>query len=637
MTQTQPTAATLTRNGTWFLTCKAAFQFKGREHDLILEWRRRDAIWDRECLGLTPTMVSSLHEFTIALAEDGTTVRAQGRIDPDPWSVIAGPCDLDLALDAPGSTHTEGTYRGSFNGRPIQGRIEARFEPAPPASRGVAHRPLEILDHFNRHGSAGRLYDFSHAGRGTCDPTAGLPVFDARDYGLRPDGGEEAIPAIQAALDAAGEAGGGVVQLPPGVLDCNVDQKPPPLRIRHDRVVLRGAGSGPDGTLLVNHRYSDTPEPTRPWRAGEHPLLIIAPQLDPDAETPPRAITAVTDGRRGGCEIEVADASAIAPGQTCLLRQLEVEDGSLGRDLVQGRTRLARNWQEAGKELVSQIAVVRAVEGRRVRLDAPLHRDVGRWPAQLCEFPMLRAGGIMNLRMRGMWGGYFIHHKNGEHDNGWDQVKFQRTCAGWAEDLVHENTTSALGLRDCLGCVVRRCHIMGNPGHNGFGITGRSTGNLFIACHSGRNMHGFNVQGTISGNAVVDCTMDEPSGIDLHGGIGCDNLFDSLTGGVNKGGGSANAVPPRHGPGMVLWNWCCGHYNPYKPWHRFAEAADHATMPGFIAVGVHGAYGHRIDCGGPDGPIATELRQPWAWIESPGQRVAPRSLHAWQCRHRDGT
>lgn len=606
-------------NGHLFVTCAGAFAFKDKRHDLIVEWRRRDGVWDREGLGHTPTLVSSLHELEIATA--GEALRVKGRIEPDAWTVFGGPLVLTITPGEGGKA----TYAGEFNGAAIAGEATMRWEPAARASRGRTAALPAILQAFAKDGPAGRLYDFSYAGRGTQDPTPGLPVFHATAFGVEADSGKEALPGIQAAIDAASRAGGGVVQLPAGILDCNVEKKLPALRIAADRVMLRGAGSGLDGTILVNHRYSDTPDPKQPWRAGEHPLLIIGTHED----VPPERITAVTAGRRGERVIAVEDASALRVGQTVLLRQLEVEDGSLARDLVQGQVAVARNWQGAGKELVSQIAVIVAVDGNHAVLDAPLHRNVTRWPAELCRFAMIAHSGIAALRMRGHWGGYFIHHKNGEHDNGWDQVKMVRVRAGYAGDLVCESTTSAIGVKDCLGCVVENCRIMGNLGHNGFVLGGRSTGNLFLRCHAGRNMHGFNVNGTLAGNAVVECTMDEPSGVDLHGGIGCDNLFDAMVGGVTKGGGSAGAVPPRHGPGFVLWNWCCGHYNPYKVWQRYATAASHKETPGFIAVGLHGAYGQEIGFATPEGVKAGAMDEAWGYVESPGQAVQPRSLFHW--------
>lgn len=616
-------AASLPANGTWFITCADLIDFIGRRHDLILEFKRRDGIWDREALGHTPTLVSSLHEFTLQPGESEGVWRAQGRIDPDPWRVIAGDVELTLAL--PCGTQSTGSYQGTFAAQPIHGIATGRYEPQypPPLGRRRA-RPAILEDFLDTRGS-GRLYDFAHAGRGTTDPCPTLPVFDALQFGVKPDSGEESIPAIQAALDAAGAAGGGVVQLPPGILDCNVHRKLPTLRIRHPRVVLRGAGSGPEGTLLVNHRYSDSPEPKKPWLAGQFPLL----HLGPESDAPPLPLTNVLAGQRGSTQITVENSAALRIGQPCLLRQLET-DGSLAQDLVQNRVKVAANWRGEGRELVSQLATITAIDGPHVTLDAPLHRSISLWPAQLCAFDMLDRVGVCSLRIRGLWDGFFVHHKNPEHDNGWDQVRFARVRHGYARDLVHENATTALGLSDCLGCVVLASRLIGNPGHNSFTVTGRSTGNLLRDCHAGRNMHGFNMQGTIAGNAVVDCSMDEPCGIDLHGGIGCDNLIDNLIGGINKGGGSGNAVPPRHGPGLTFWNWAAGHFNPYKVWQRHTSFADHDTTPGFIAIGVHGLYGQQLTCLGPDGPTDRPMATPWGWVESPGQRVTPRSLYDWQ-------
>jgi hypothetical protein len=592
-----------------------------------------------------------LHEFEIkSAARDGRSPRFVGRIDPDPWTIVHGAMEVSIetAFAEPGPhpsplpayrergsdcdrSAVTGTYTGTFAGEAISGEFVATFERDIHASRGVSQTKPAILDHFEQTGPAGLLYDFSYAGRGTTDPSASLPVIDARDFGVNPDSGEEAAHAIQRAIDEAARIGGAVVQLPAGVIDVNVDQKHTPIHIRHSNIVLRGAGSGPDGTLLVNHRYSDTPDPKKPWLAGDHPLIRIGTD-----EAEPTPLTRITAGERGELSFDVDDASAIRTGEIYLLRHLEDADGSLARDLVQNRVEVASNWRGEGKELVSQIVEVKQVEGNRITVDAPLHRSVTRWRAELCAMPMLRNCGVSSMHIRGRWGGYFVHHKSGEHDNGWDHVRLIRVAHGWVSDIVHENATTAVSMRDALGCVVSGCRIIGNPGHNAYNIIGRSTGNLVIGCHAARNMHAFNVQGTVSGNAIVDCTMDEPSGVDLHGGIGCDNLYDALVGGVNKGGGSTGAVPPRHGPGFVLWNWCCGEYDPYKPWQRYLKVAEYHQVPGFIAIGIHSAYGTPLVYRGPDGDVRGPFREPWGWVESPNQRVSPRSLYAWQKQRRGG-
>jgi hypothetical protein len=69
----------------------------------------------------------------------------------------------------------------------------------------------------------------------------GIPVLPVvahlRDFGGHPDRDEDVSVALEAAIAAAGAAGGGVIQLEAGTY--RLDR---PVFIRHDRVVIRGAG-----------------------------------------------------------------------------------------------------------------------------------------------------------------------------------------------------------------------------------------------------------------------------------------------------------------------------------------------------------------------------------------------------------
>src|SRR6266545_2843860 len=61
---------------------------------------------------------------------------------------------------------------------------------------------------------------------------------DVRRYGAVADGTTDCAPAINRAIAAAGRAGGGTVLIPPGTY--RIDDL---IRVGHDNVVLRGAGS----------------------------------------------------------------------------------------------------------------------------------------------------------------------------------------------------------------------------------------------------------------------------------------------------------------------------------------------------------------------------------------------------------
>lgn len=140
------------------------------------------------------------------------------------------------------------------------------------------------------------LHDFSYAGfRYGEAPDAGpLPVIDAAlDHGADPTGMLDSTAGVQAALDAAAAAGGGVVLLPEGLYRFDDT-----LVVGASRVVLRG--EGPDKTHLVFTRTDGMSD-----RAH---ILFDAP-LQAGVEAP-----LAEDGEPRSATVRVADASGIAPG-----------------------------------------------------------------------------------------------------------------------------------------------------------------------------------------------------------------------------------------------------------------------------------------------------------------------------------
>ncbi|MBD3418483.1 MAG: hypothetical protein GF398_00040, partial [Chitinivibrionales bacterium] len=104
------------------------------------------------------------------------------------------------------------------------------------------------------------LPDFSHAGFGDgrmLVPEINeneMPIFDVADYGALPNDNIDDGHAIQAAIDAAAFAGGGIVKLHAGtyrLLDnADGDDNIEPIYLRSSGIIIRGAGSGEGGTLL---------------------------------------------------------------------------------------------------------------------------------------------------------------------------------------------------------------------------------------------------------------------------------------------------------------------------------------------------------------------------------------------------
>lgn len=145
------------------------------------------------------------------------------------------------------------------------------------------------------------IQDFSYAGyrRGeTPVPLIQGPVFDVTSFGADPSGSADSTAAIQAAINAAGTAGGGVVSLPAGTFKVSHTGGSEVLRLADNGVVLRGSGS--NQTFILNTTIS-----------MRNRAVIRIRSLNP-TEGPPVSITSdiTTPSKR----LYLADVSSFAVG-----------------------------------------------------------------------------------------------------------------------------------------------------------------------------------------------------------------------------------------------------------------------------------------------------------------------------------
>ena len=146
------------------------------------------------------------------------------------------------------------------------------------------------------------IQDFSYAGyrRGEQPiPAVTGPVFDVTAYGADPTGAADSTAAIQAAIDAAAAAGGGVVYLPAG--EFRVAPQGPDnfaLRIAASHIILRGAGTAQTFLLNTSHEMRSKA------------VIRIAP---PAASTGP-AVSLTADLPGPTHRIPLATTSPFSPG-----------------------------------------------------------------------------------------------------------------------------------------------------------------------------------------------------------------------------------------------------------------------------------------------------------------------------------
>lgn len=494
-----------------------------------------------------------------------------------------------------------------------------------------------------------RLIDFSYAGpgAGTIVPTwkqEGLSEFRVSDFGAFPDDGRDDIDAIQTAIDQA-SVRGGIVRLDKGIYDFDVETQHRFLQIRSSNVILLGAGEGMDGTVIHDHTPSQTPYPDKIWKAGLYPSFVAVEHSDRMEEWnvldhPEYKLTSVFPAAWQDTVIMVEDVTGIRAGRVYLLT-LTDRDSSLVSALTFPMPEVSAYWYENNdhrKYRFRQMIKVIRVEGNRVTLDSPLIWNLEKkWQPELWDLPgLIENVGIAGIRFRTSWSEPFVHHRNDIHDNGWDHVKFRNCSNCFIYAVIFENTTTAVSLSDCHQCSVFECQITGNPGHNGFVVSGSATGNLLYNLKGGRQMHTWTVNGYACGNVFYNIYGEEPSAVDCHGGIGVYNLFDNVFGPVYKHGGSGKYLPPSHGRGFIAWNWSAGTSEPYK--NRIKQGvADFRDSPGIVAVGVRGSDGQGVFFRDEHNNIIdTDHRSDWAIIEQLNEVPSPRSLFLEQRRLRFG-
>ncbi len=614
--------------------------------DLVLTlWRTGDTWWPQV---IATGLNALLHHGRITAQRkvDGQDVlEIDCPLGSDPW-IPGGPLHLILNVGVNG-TVVDGTIAGTWRGQAVSGSISGSMRSRRFQASAATPEVPPVLDAWRRAPAQARLPDFTDAGyRNGREPipTPIGPMFRVEDFGAVADSGRDATAAIQAAIDAAVAGGGGVVLFPPGRFEIGLLDPDLCLFVHGPGVVLRGAGSGLHGTELFAHHPGQSPFPDKKWLSGIYPRHIRvqawkrAGAMDADLAAPER-IGGVASARRGERRLTMFDAGLLEVGQIVQLVYQDDDADSLAHALATPSTRLGSAYHGPHLRHYQQLLRITAIDDDVVEVDAPVRLDAEtRWrPGLWTPGPRIHGCGIEGLRLTSAWEDAFVHHQDDLHDNGWDCIKLIGADDCWVRDVVCDSCTTAIGLGDCRACTIQDCRIVGNPGHNGFGVHGCSTGNLILRCDAARQMHAFAMNGTASGNVFCECSGHDPSGIDLHGSLSIANCFDHCHGLVLTGGGSPAALPPRHGRELVLWNCRLGSLNPYKPHRTLATAGDAISYPGLIAVGVH-ARGHaELTWHDAAGHHHTADRDDaWAHLWAINRAVRPGSLWRAQLAARFG-
>lgn len=455
------------------------------------------------------------------------------------------------------------------------------------------------------------LPDFSYAGydysESQTPDTSSWAVFYVTAYGAIADDTGFDDTAIQAAIDAAEAAGGGVVFFPPGQYKISPNETVGEnIFINGSNILLKGSGSGAGGTEIfkVNKKVDN----------GSYIFEVEPTSLSESTKT-----TVVADAPRESFEIEVASTASLSVGQRIILRTDSIPYALAyfaPQSLQSAWTRIESETGFAMRE----IHTIAAISGTTVTLREPLHLPMitsynsEAITIQVRTYPVITDVGIEDILFKGNWDSYpenFVHHKDDIHDYAWNAIRFDNVANGWIRNCEFKDWNQCIYFDGCQAFTVENVHLTGKKGHTSI-HTRRSYGVLVKDCRdTAGHHHGCGVGYWNTGTVYLRYDMNGSQRMDSHSGSPYATLFDNVTGGHFDGNGGPHVSYPHHAKYFVAWNVnVSGGPSSYNFWQASRNGHTFA-MPFFI-----GLQGKNISITG--GTFAAN--------ESPGSAVEPASL-----------
>ncbi|HCU50277.1 MAG TPA: hypothetical protein DGG94_10850, partial [Micromonosporaceae bacterium] len=406
------------------------------------------------------------------------------------------------------------------------------------------------------------------------------------DYGAVPDGSADCAPAINRAIAAVGEAGGGTVLVPPGTY--RIDDI---IHIGHDNVILKGAGSG-ETTLFATRSLEEIVGINRSRYGSDNSawswsgaLVWVCPndryRALIDAIKAQRwpfegwtgneadessVITTITEpARQGDFTVTVANSGGLHCGRRVLL-QLDDDAGyGLLKHMcgdVPGTAGYV--WSNKDKLLSYRPFLwpvqIAGVWGKRARLSQPLPLDarLGWNPRFTTLVRPVVGSGVEKLTIR------MVKTVRPRHlqDKGYNGLVFQCAWDCWARDVSVVDSDNGFLFVSAKNITLWDTKVTGRGQHHSYACREQSHDNLVDGFFIGRftepptpgsGHHGINVEGLSSGN-VWSRGLMEAGTFDTHRGLPFANVRTEITI-LNDGshGGSANAGP-LYGARFTHWN-----------------------------------------------------------------------------------
>eukprot|EP00127_Corallochytrium_limacisporum_P003512 Clim_evm140s149 gene=Clim_evmTU140s149 len=465
-----------------------------------------------------------------------------------------------------------------------------------------------------------RLPDFSYAGYKWSEepiPTVTGPVFNVDDYGAVPNDGGYDGPAIQAAIDAAVNAGGGVVMFSAG--EYTVSQTTDPneaIWIRGSNVVLRGQGMGV--TTIVQYTNVDDPNGytirATPWGSGGSTITTIT-----------------QDAKQGEKCVKVASTGSLSEGQ--VVRVNYQSAAYLPYYFYDTTVTSAYSRLHNDGLLIKEPHTIDSIDGNTntVCFYEPLMIDLilNTGEFKIITWTPLTGIGVESLTIKGRWDSVnedFYHHLNALHDYGWNGIGYWDTVHSWARDIEITNVNQGFYTSSSSWVTVQNLYLTGKKGHMSTHAR-RGNGVLFKdVVDEASHHHGPGLGYSGAGTVYVRSKMNLDQRIDSHSGVPYTSLLDDTQGGYLWGSGGPIEGYPHHGHDFVFWNFAHRSSGDryYDFWMNQASPRPGNEFYKPLLVGVHDTGGKKI----------TYREGSEGYVESLGAPVLPKSLFEAQLEYR---
>jgi hypothetical protein len=504
------------------------------------------------------------------------------------------------------------------------------------------------------------LPDFSFAGYywGEKELPKWPVILNASDFGAIANDDQDDTGALKKAIQAANKKTGPVVlKLDPGkyiLTDI--------LYIDRSQFVLRGSGSGADGTIIympqplnklntppdmveleeyleVNNKRQREPDrgiderfSLYAWSGGYIWTRKTGERAKPymsKYHVQPRELAVITSGKRGTQTLEVENASKLSPGQLVRINWYnnDGENSSLIKHMYDnGEVKVgSRHWESPDMPLIKQEVTISKINGNTVRIKEKLMHDLRpEWYPNITEWNYISEVGIEHIRFEFPFEEYYAHHL----EYGYNAIYMTNTAHSWVKDVSIHNGDSGFISDICANVTVEDVVVTGRTYHYAvqFGdCYDMLARNITVDCHV---LHSLSFNTGARNCVFTGCTVTTIPSLDQHSGANHQNLFDNIKLTEDNPDrtffymGGDGYWAPTHGAFSTFWNIQVNFTFP-KPENLPIPIQGVTNGPSARLVGITANYPMKIDYG------------PGVYMEGinrPG--IAVSSLYDYQLKQR---